>query len=68
MLTATREANVFETTATTQNEITVSDREISERVLKIRAGWSVAERIRRRHEAERRFDELIDTLTGAHAA
>ncbi len=68
MLTATCEPNIFEAPVTDQNEITVSDREISNRVLKIRSGWSVAERIRRRHEAERRFDELIDTLMGAHAA
>ena len=67
MLT-TCEPNIFEAPASDQNEITVSDREISNRVLKIRSGWSVAERIRRRREAERRFDELIDTLMGAHAA
>lgn len=48
-----------------QNETIISDQEISRRVLSIRAGWSVAERIERRQEAERRFAELLDKLTAA---
>ena len=68
MLTATCEQNVIDAAVAPENEVSVSDNEISRRVLKIRSSWSVAERIRRRREAERRFDELIDTLTGAHAA
>jgi hypothetical protein len=49
----------------TQNETIVSDSEISERVLRIRSGWSVAERVQRRREAERRFADLIDKLGAA---
>lgn len=45
-----------------QNETFVSDAEISARVLRIRSGWSVKERIERRREAERRFADLIDAL------
>jgi len=48
-----------------QNETTVSDSEISERVLRIRSGWSVAERAQRRREAERRFADLINKLGAA---
>jgi hypothetical protein len=68
MLTVTCEPEVFETNAPAQNEIAVSDCEISRRVMRIRSGWSVAERVRRRREADRRFDELIETLLGAEAA
>jgi hypothetical protein len=45
-----------------------SDLEISRRVSRIRAGWSLSERIRRRHQAEQRFAELIDKLIGDQAA
>jgi len=45
-----------------QNETFVSDAEISARVLRIRSGWSVAERMERRREAERRFANLIESL------
>ncbi len=62
MLTVTCEQNVSETPIVAQNEITVSDREISRRVLQIRAGWTITERVRRRREADRRFEELLDTL------
>lgn len=68
MLTVTCEPEVTEATLTPQNEITVSDCEISRRVLRIRSGWSLAERIRRRREADRRFEELIENLMDADAA
>jgi hypothetical protein len=45
-----------------QNETIVSDAEISARVLRIRSGWSVNERMERRREAERRFANLIESL------
>jgi len=45
-----------------QNETLVSDTEISARVLRIRSGWSVAERVERRREAERRFLDLINSI------
>ena len=68
MLTITCEPNVTETPVTPQNETTVSDREVSRRLMRIRSGWSIAERVRRRREADRRFEELLDTLMGSHAA
>lgn len=48
-----------------QDETFVSDEEISRRLLSIRSGWTVAERIERRREAERRFSELLNVLTAA---
>lgn len=48
-----------------QDETLVSDEEISRRLLSIRSGWTVAERIERRREAERRFSELLNVLTAA---
>lgn len=45
-----------------QNETTVSDFEISRRVMQIRAGWSLSERVRRRREAENRFADLMTSL------
>jgi|GWRWMinimDraft_5_1066013.scaffolds.fasta_scaffold227806_1 hypothetical protein len=51
-----------------QNEIPMTDAEVSQRVLHIRSGWSLQERIDRRHEAERRFAELIEALAGATSA
>ena len=50
------------------NEIPMTDAEVSQRVLHIRSGWSVQERIDRRQEAERRFAELIESLAGASTA
>jgi len=45
-----------------QNETLISDAEISARVLRIRSGWTVAERVERRREAERRFADLINSI------
>jgi hypothetical protein len=67
MLTATCEPIVSETTPSAQNE-TPSDFEISRRVLRIRSGWSVGERVRRRRAAEQRFADLMDKLVGIEAA
>ncbi len=54
--------SVTTTDASNQNETQISDAEIFQRVLNIRSGWSVAERIQRRREAERRFADLISRL------
>ncbi len=51
-----------------QNESPLTDLEVSQRVLHIRSGWSVKERLERRREAERRFAELIDALASATTA
>ena len=45
-----------------------SDTEIAMRVLEIRRHWDLKERISRRDEAERRFNDLIQTLTESTAA
>ena len=58
MLTVTCEPKVNEAT----DKIDLSDREISRRVLQIRSTWSLAERLRRRREADRRLEELLDVL------
>jgi len=51
----------------TQNETAVadvklSDAEIMRRVRDIRSSWSVSERCARREEAERRFENLLETI------
>jgi hypothetical protein len=51
-----------------QNETSISDAELLQRVNRIRSGWSVEERVARRREAERRFAELLDTLCEVTAA
>ncbi len=68
MLTVTCEPNVSEVTTAAQNETLVSDLEISRRVLRIRSGWSVSERVARRREADQRFADLMDKLIGDAAA
>jgi len=63
MLTATLPTPIVsESRNLNQNETIVSDAEISARVLRIRSGWSVNERMERRREAERRFANLIESL------
>lgn len=49
--------------ASAQNEIRISDAEVLQRVLHIRSGWTVAERIQRRREAERRFADLMNRIS-----
>ncbi len=74
MLTITRNAKVSKVSkvsksiASTPNEIRLSDAEIARRVVAIRSGWSIAERVRRRREADKRFLDLIDSLSACEAA
>lgn len=66
MLTATLAAPVsdqFPVTAS-QTENLPSDEEIFRRVESIQARWSPIERVERRLEADRRFEQLLDVLTG----
>ena len=64
MLTVTsRGSDVSSWEHVAQNETPLTDKEISERVMDIRRGWSVQERVARRREAERRFAELVDALS-----
>lgn len=65
MLTAICEQAVSESNQVAQNETLPSDIEISRRVMQIRSRWSVAERIRRRRDAEQRFADLMIVLTEA---
>lgn len=67
MLTTTATTSVSEFPVSVQNETHLSDVEISRRVMEIRAGWSLGERVARRREAERRFADLLDCL-GVEAA
>ncbi|QDT02816.1 hypothetical protein K227x_11940 [Rubripirellula lacrimiformis] len=68
MLTITCEPTVSENTTTAQIETLPSDAEISRRVLQIRSSWSLSERVERRHEADRRFETLIEQLSICEAA
>ncbi len=61
MLTAT-EQTVAISDAATQNEIAPSAAEIASRVLAIRSGWDVCERMERRRTAEQRFEKLLEAL------
>ena len=68
MLTLTNQNSVSERISVTQNETLPSDAEISRRVMRIRSGWGVGEKVRRRREAEERFADLMDKLVGDTAA
>ena len=68
MLTATCEPTVANFQTAAQIETLPSDAEISRRVLAIRNGWTVSERINRRREAENRFMDLVAQLELAEAA
>ena len=50
------------------SEVHLSDAEISRRVLAIRSGWSISERVRRRHDANERFLDLMVALSTCDAA
>ncbi len=62
MLTAATIAEFSEIPVVSQTETSLSDLEVSRRVLEIRSGWSLGERVRRRREAERRFADLLESL------
>ena len=67
MLTVMQEPVASTPSVAAQIETLPSDFEISRRVLQIRSKWSVSERVRRRREAEQRFNDLVDTLMGPAA-
>ena len=48
MLTVSNDRPTLEDTRPSHSETSVSDFEISRRVMEIRAGWSLSERVRRR--------------------
>lgn len=67
MITAVCNTEVLESRSAAQNEtvgsdVKLSDAEIMRRVQDIRSNWSLAERCARREEADRRFENLIETL------
>ena len=67
MTTTTCTDEMMETTVATQNEtavsdLTLTDVEIMRRVRNIRSSWSLSERRARREEADRRFENLIETI------
>lgn len=62
MLTATATTVFSETPVVSQTETAPSDLEVMRRVLEIRSGWSLGERVRRRREAERRLADLFESL------
>ncbi|WP_236622399.1 hypothetical protein [Novipirellula maiorica] len=51
-----------------RSDVRVSDAEISRRVLAIRSGWSISERVRRRRDADQRFLDLMLALSAGDAA
>lgn len=67
MLTVMQETLASTSAVAAQPETLPSDFEISRRVLQIRSKWSLSERVRRRREAEQRFNDLVDTLMGPAA-
>lgn len=74
MLTTTAFPSVSDVPVSVQNETGTraggpSDFEIMQRVRAIRASWSASERVNRRHEAQRRYADLLEALCSeSHAA
>ncbi len=69
MLTvSTYENEILSCQEAAQNEIPMTDAEVSQRVQRIRSGWSMHERVERRREAERRFAKLIESLSDVNSA
>lgn len=67
MMTAVCNTEVLESRSATQNETSerdgrLSDAEIMRRVQDIRSTWTLSERHARREEADRRFENLIETI------
>ncbi len=67
MMNAVCSTDVLDSQAAAQNEtdaveVMLSDAEIMRRVQDIRASWSLSERRARREEAERRFENLLETI------
>ncbi|QDV40220.1 hypothetical protein Enr13x_00260 [Stieleria neptunia] len=67
MMTAVCNKEVLKSASSAQNETAsqetnLSDAEILRRVRDIRASWSLSERAARREEADRRFENLIETI------
>lgn len=67
MLTAIKDLSSLTETTSSHNETLPSDLEISRRVRVIQSQWSTQERKNRREAAQRRLNELLDTLTGPAA-
>ena len=67
MLTVMQEPVASTPADSAQIETLPSDFEISRRVMLIRSKWSLSERVRRRREAEQRFNDLVDSLMGPAA-
>ncbi|MBL6724093.1 hypothetical protein N9C08_01500 [Rubripirellula sp.] len=67
MLTAIKELSSLNETPVSHVETIPSDLEISKRVRLIQSQWSNQEREKRRQTAQRRINELLDTLTGPAA-
>ena len=67
MMSAVCNTEVLESRSATQNETAeqehrLSDAEIMRRVQDIRSNWTLSERSARREEADRRFENLIETI------
>ena len=67
MMTAVCPTEVLESQFAAQNEtantdVRLSDDEIMQRVRRIRSSWSQEERDARREEADRRFENLLETI------
>ncbi len=67
MMNAVCNTEVLESRPAAQNETAevgqrLSDAEIMRRVQDIRSTWTLSERRARREEADRRFENLIDTI------
>ncbi|MCO8121749.1 hypothetical protein NHH03_08375 [Stieleria sp. TO1_6] len=66
-MTAICNSEVLETRSAAQNEtmnseVCLTDAEVMRRVRDIRSTWSRAERNARREEADKRFENLLETI------
>ena len=67
MMTAVCNTEILESRSAAQNEtagaeVKLSDAEIMRRVRDIRSTWTLSERRARREEADRRVENLIETI------
>ena len=67
MLKAIKDLSSLNETGSSHNENLPSDLEISRRVRLIQSQWANQERAKRREAAQRRMNDLLDTLTGPAA-
>ena len=63
LMTPTTSTATTTAIVTTARAAAPTPKEITRRMLEVRASWNVQERVRRRREARERFEELMSSLS-----